>query len=124
LLPVFLVLSLVGLLGGKINMGATMIAAVSVGLSIDGSVHFLAGYLRRRRRGHPPAIAARHAAGGIGVPVLLATIALICGFSVLITSEFIPTATFGMLVAATLAAGTIINLTLLPAFVVWVDQKP
>ena len=35
-LPAFLVLSLVGYTGGKINMGAAMIAAVSVGLSIDG----------------------------------------------------------------------------------------
>ena len=122
LLPVLLILSLVGLLGGKINMGATMIAAVSVGLSIDGSVHFLAGYLRRRRRGHGHEVAAIHAAGNIGVPVLLATLALVCGFSVLVTSEFIPTATFGLLVAATLAAGTAINLTLLPAFVAWIDR--
>jgi predicted RND superfamily exporter protein len=41
----------------------------------------------------------------------------------LVSSEFIPTATFGMLVAATLAAGTIINLTLLPALVSWVDTR-
>lgn len=122
LLPVLLILSVVGLLGGKINMGATMIAAVSVGLSIDGSVHFLAGYQRRRRRGHAAAAAATHSAGNIGVPVLLATLALVFGFSVLVTSEFIPTATFGMLVAATLAAGTAINLTLLPAFVSWIDR--
>ena len=121
LLPIFLILSLVGFFGGKINMGATMIAAVSVGLTIDGSVHFLAGYIRRRRRGHAPRVAATHAAGNIGVPVLLATIALVFGFSVLVTSEFIPTATFGTLVAATLAAGTAINLTLLPAFVAWAD---
>ncbi len=123
LLPVFLILGLVGFSGGKINMGATMIAAVSVGLSIDGSVHFLAGYGRRRRRGHAPRVAATHAAGNIGVPVLLATIALVFGFSVLVTSEFIPTATFGTLVAATLAAGTTINLTLLPAFVAWIDVE-
>ncbi len=123
LLPVFLVLALVGFLGGKINMGATMIAAVSVGLSIDGSVHFLACYRRCRRRGHTAAAAATHAAGNIGVPVLLATVALVFGFSVLVSSEFIPTATFGMLVAATLAAGTVINLTLLPAFVSWIDRR-
>jgi len=118
-LPVFLVLSLVGFTGGKINMGAAMIAAVSVGLSIDGSVHFLAGYQRARRRSHTPQRSSRHAAGRTGVPLLLATAALIAGFGVMSTSDFVPTATFGMLVASTLAIGTVVNLTLLPAFVAW-----
>ncbi len=122
LLPIFLVLALVGLVGGKINMGAAMIAAVSVGLSIDGSVHFLAGYRRHRRRGHGSAKAATHAAGNIGVPLFLATVALVVGFGVLSTSEFVPTATFGMLVAAALALGTAVNLTLLPAAVAWIDR--
>lgn len=123
LLPIFLVLSLVGICGGKINMGAAMIAAVSIGLSIDGSVHFLAGYQRCRRRGHDSRASSIHAAGNIGVPVLLATVALVVGFGVLSTSEFIPTATFGMLVAATLALGTAVNLTLLPAMVTWIERS-
>ncbi len=122
LLPVLFTLAVVGFLGGKINMGATMIAAVSIGLSIDGSVHFMSSYRRRKARGHQAARSAIHAAGSIGVPVLLATLALVFGFSVLTTSEFIPTATFGTLVAATLAAGTLINLTLLPACVSWIDR--
>ena len=41
------------------------------------------------------------------------------GFGVMSTSDFVPTATFGALVASTLAIGTVVNLTLLPAFVVW-----
>ena len=122
LLPVFMVLAIVGFLGGKINMGAAMIAAVSIGLSIDGSVHFLSSYQSHRRRGHDARTSAIGAAGGIGVPVLLATIALVVGFSVLATSEFVPTATFGVLVAATMTAGTIVNLTLLPALVSWLDR--
>lgn len=123
LLPVFLVLSALGMAGGKINMGAAMIAAVSIGLSIDGSVHFLASYQRHRRRQHPVVTAAVHAAGNVGVPVLLATLALVIGFSILASSEFIPTATFGVLVAATMAVGTLSNLTLLPACVVAVEQR-
>lgn len=117
LLPVFVVLAAVGMLGEKINMGAAMIAAVSVGLSIDSSVHFLSGYQSRRRRGHDATRSAAHAAGAISLPVISATAALVIGFSVLGTSEFVPTATFGLLIAATLAIGTLINLTLLPALV-------
>jgi predicted RND superfamily exporter protein len=122
LLPVFLVLALVGIMGGKINMGAAMIAAVSIGLSIDGSVHFLSQYLRLRRRGYRASTAAGRAGGKIGVPVLLATIALVVGFGVMSTSDFVPTSTFGTLVAVALALGTAVNLTLLPALVAWIDS--
>ncbi|TWU60200.1 MMPL family protein [Rubripirellula tenax] len=115
LLPVFVVLASVAMMGGKINMGAAMIAAVSIGLSIDGSVHFLAAFRRQIRRGHGGSAASVRAAAGIGAPVVLATVALVIGFGAMTTSEFVPTATFGTLVAATLAIGTFVNLTLLPA---------
>lgn len=117
LLPAFLVLATVSLAGGRVNMGAAMIAAVSVGLSIDGSVHLLSVYRRRRSIGRNPEQACVSAAGNIGAPVMLATLALVAGFSVLSTSEFIPTATFGTLVAWTLVIGTLINLSVLPALV-------
>ncbi|GAA5510523.1 efflux RND transporter permease subunit [Novipirellula caenicola] len=123
LLPAFVVLATVGWIGGKINMGAAMIAAVSIGLTIDGSVHLLAIYRRYRKHRHPITVAVTHAAGRVGVPILLATCALVFGFSILSTSEFIPTATFGTLVAATLLLGTIVNLTLLPACIALIDRN-
>ena len=123
LLPIILVLAVVGLLGGRMNMGATMIAAVSIGISIDSSVHLLINYRRNRQHGHSVKASATMAAGNVGVPVLLATCALVVGFGVLATSEFVPTATFGLLVAVTMALGTLVNLTLLPALITMVDGR-
>ena len=40
-LPVLLVTGLMGWVGLRINMGAAMIAAVSMGLSVDSSIHYL-----------------------------------------------------------------------------------
>jgi len=117
LLPTAFVLSFPGLIGERINMGATLIAAVSIGLSIDGSVHFLAAFRRIRERGHGVRRSAVHAAGSVGAPLMWATVALVIGFAALSTSEFIPIATFGSLVSATLAVGTLVNLTLLPVLV-------
>ena len=122
LLPIFLVLSLLSLLGDKINLGAAMIAAVSIGLSIDGSVHFLASYRRHRAAGHSKEMAAVVGAGRVGVPVVFATAALVIGFAILANSDFVPTSTFGLLAAVTMTTGTIINLTLLPAFVTGFDR--
>lgn len=115
LLPVLGVLGALGWLGVEMNMGAAMIAAVSIGLSIDGSVHFLVAYQRKARRNRTNQQAAIFAQRGVGLPVVLATIALVIGFLGLSRSEFVPTATFGLLTAIALFAGTIVNLTLLPA---------
>lgn len=114
-LPVLAVLAILGIGDIKMNMGAAMIAAVSIGLSIDGSVHFLASYRRKLARGRSRYHAMIYAQKQIGLPLLMATLALVVGFSVLAFSEFIPTATFGILTAAALVAGTVTNLTLLPA---------
>ncbi|MCC9654411.1 efflux RND transporter permease subunit [Rhodopirellula halodulae] len=122
-LPVMLVLTVMGWLGGGLNLGSAMIGAVSIGLSIDGSIHFLAGYQRRLSHGMRPDLAAAHAATDVATPILLATLALVVGFAILISSPFIPTATFGTLIAATLAASAIINLTLLPAAVVAFESR-
>jgi len=115
LLPVMAVLAALGLSGTKMNMGAAMIAAVSIGLSIDGSVHFMANYRRKLQRFRGRYHAVLFAQKQIGLPLLMATVALVIGFSALTTSDFIPTATFGLLTAAALVAGTLTNLTLLPS---------
>jgi predicted RND superfamily exporter protein len=115
LLPVLGVIAVLGWSGTKMNMGAAMIAAVSIGLSIDGSVHFLANYRRKLQRFRGRYHGVLYAQKQIGLPLLMSTIALVIGFLALATSEFIPTATFGLMTAAALIAGTLTNLTLLPA---------
>ena len=114
-LPACLVLSAIGFLGGKLNLGAAMIAAVSVGLSIDGSVHLLYHQRRLYRQGLSWRASIERAGAAVGLPMVLAMAALVIGFGVLATSDFVPTATFGTLVACTLVIGTLVNLTVLPA---------
>ncbi len=123
-LPILLVLSCMGWFGGQLDLGSAMIGAVSIGLSIDGSIHFLSGYQRRRFAGEKAETAATNAAADLGAPVLLASMALVIGFAVLVTSPFVPTATFGLLVAATLTLSAIANLTMLPAMVVFSSVSP
>src|SRR5690606_11391489 len=51
IVPVLMLFGAMGWLDLKINMGAAMIAAVSVGLSVDGSIHYVMLYQRLRRSG-------------------------------------------------------------------------
>jgi predicted RND superfamily exporter protein len=103
-----------GWLGLKINMGAAMIASVSMGLSVDSSMHYLTDFLNQRRAGRSvhQAIAAAHQ--NVGRAMVFSTLALVIGFSALCLSHFVPTIYFGALVGLTMLGGLAGNLIVLP----------
>ena len=49
--PILVVLGGMGWLGPRINLGAAMIAAVSVGLSVDSSMHYITSFRRALSQG-------------------------------------------------------------------------
>lgn len=113
-LPIFVVLGLLGWIGTPINMGTAMIAAVSMGLSVDSSIHYITAFRHRLHNGD-----AFHAAIGTahqtaGRAMIFSTLALVVGFLALTTSGFIPTVSFGTLSCLTLIGGLLGNLVVLP----------
>lgn len=113
-LPIFLVLGILGWVGQPINMGTAMIAAVSMGLSVDSSIHYATAYRRRRDEGHPIEAALGVAHQTAGRAIVFSTLALVIGFLALRTSGFLPTVSFGTLSCLTLAGGLVGNLVVLP----------
>ncbi|MFH1266391.1 MAG: hypothetical protein ABIK89_11750, partial [Planctomycetota bacterium] len=59
----------------------------------------------------------------VGRAVVFSTLALIVGFTVLITSQFVPTIYFGVLVSLTMLGGLAGNLVVLPLLLTWVTPK-
>jgi len=127
-LPIFVVLGLLGWTGDRINMGTAMIAAVSMGLSVDSSIHYLAAFRRRLASGHaiPAALEAAHQTAGRAM--IFSTLALVVGFLALTTSGFIPTVSFGALSCLTLTGGLFGNLVVLPVLLSllapWLEPVP
>ena len=98
----------------KINIGAAMIAAVSMGLSIDSSIHYIISFQRaRREKSFVDALI--QVQRNVGRAMVLSTISLIVGFTVLATSQFVPTVYFGALVSLAMLGGLLGNLVVLPA---------
>jgi predicted RND superfamily exporter protein len=121
-IPVFVVMGLLGWLGLAINMGAAMIAAVSMGLSVDSSIHYLVSFRRARRAGKTVASALAEVQQSVGQAVIFSTTALIVGFSVLVTSQFVPTIYFGALVSLAMLGGLLGNLIVLPLLLSWFER--
>lgn len=118
--PIVLLIGGLGWMEVPVNIGTAMIACVSLGLTVDSSIHYIAGYRRARREGmsHSEAVNSTH--GNVGRALVFANIALICGFVVLTLSHFIPLVYFGVLVSVAMVGGLIGNLVLLPIMLRWV----
>jgi predicted RND superfamily exporter protein len=121
-LPIFVVLGLLGWAGERINMGTAMIAAVSMGLSVDSSIHYIAAFRRRLTDGHAVEAALETAHQTAGRAMVFSTLALVVGFLALTTSGFIPTVSFGALSCLTLVGGLIGNLVILPVLLTLVTR--
>lgn len=123
LVPILVALGIWGWLGLKVNIGTAMIAAVSTGLSVDSSIHYLAEFRRRLRSGESVTMALRGAHQGAGRAMTFATLALVVGFIALVPSEFVPTIYFGALVALALLGGLLGNLIMLPLLLRWLFRE-
>jgi len=122
-LPVLLLFGAMGWLGVRVNMGAAMIAAVSLGLSVDGSIHYVMSYQRARRAGATLTAALQSVQATVGRAAIFATLALVVGFATLCYSEFIPTIYFGTLVSLSMIGGLVGNLLVLPLLIRWVARE-
>ncbi len=114
-LPIMIVIGGMGWLNIPINIGTAMIACVSMGLTVDSTIHYLTSYYRSRKSGSDHVEAIQSAHGSVGLALVLANIALVLGFSVLALSNFIPLVYFGSLVSIAMLGGLICNLFLLPS---------
>jgi uncharacterized protein len=121
--PIVLVIGGIGWLGIPINIATAMIASVSMGLTVDSSIHYISGYRRSRSRGLSVAAALDETQQNVGRALVFANFALIVGFSVLTLSHFIPLVYFGILVSVAMFGGLIGNLVLLPLMLRWIDRQ-
>ncbi|WP_010587402.1 efflux RND transporter permease subunit [Schlesneria paludicola] len=123
LFPIVLVIGTMGWIGLPVNLATAMIASVSMGLTVDSSIHYLAGYTDARRRGLSYSAALKSTHQGVGLALVFANVALVVGFSVLTLSHFIPLVYFGILVSVAMLGGLMGNLILLPLLLRIVDRR-
>jgi predicted RND superfamily exporter protein len=118
--PIIVLIGGMGWLRLPINIGTAMIASVSMGLTIDSSIHYVVGYRRAQREHGEAALKRTHE--DVGRAMVFATIALMVGFSVLTLSDFVPLVYFGVLVSAAMLGGLVGNLTFFPLLLRWAER--
>ena len=113
-----------GLLVGKVDLSASIVLCMSLGIVVDDTVHFLSKYLRaRREKGYDNQQAMRYAFNTVGVALIITTVVLVSGFLVLAISHFSPTWVSGLLLAITLSYALLADFFLLPPLLSVLDRK-
>jgi predicted RND superfamily exporter protein len=114
-LPILLFFGVMGWSGIFLNLGTSLIAAISLGIAVDSTIHYMAR-LNQELRGAVDQVSALVTTLRIvGPPIIYATVALFLGFLTFAFSSFVPIQQFGVLCGVTLAAALLTNLVLLPA---------
>ena len=115
IVPIWLVFGSVGFLGMPVDIGMMMTGSIALGISVDCTFHFLVCYQQTYRKSGSSAQACKAALEHSGEPMLDSTLISSLGLLALCLSSFTPTARFGMLMAAQMAASLLGELVLLPA---------
>ena len=124
LVPAVLGFGVWGLTVGQVGLSLSVVVAMTVGIVVDDTVHFLSKYLRARREyGQRPEEAVRYAFGTAGHALFTTTVVLVAGFLIFVFSPFVPTAEVGVLTAMIIAFALLADLSLLPALLTAVDRR-
>ncbi len=124
LVPAALAYGTWGIFVGKIDMSASIVICMSLGIVVDDTVHFLSKYLRaRREKGYDVNQGMRYAFNTVGIALMITTAVLVSGFLVLATSHFSPTWVSGLLLAITLSYALLTDFLLLPPLLSVLDSK-
>jgi len=115
LVPALLAFGLWGLTIGDINLGSTVVTTMTFGIVVDDTVHFLIHYLRSRRRGIELQSAIEETFRVVGSSIMLTSISLIIGFTIMAASGFSINQHIGILTAVVIAFALLSDLLLLPA---------
>ena len=122
-IPAVLGFGVWGLTVGQVGLSLSVVVAMTIGIVVDDTVHFLSKYRRARREyGQGPEEAVRYAFDTAGRAVFATTVVLVAGFLTFAFSPFVPTAQVGVLTAMIIAFALVADLTLLPALLTAVDR--
>ncbi len=101
--------------GYDLNVVTATIAAISVGVGIDYSIHFTMRFREEWRRSADRLQAIRLAAGATGTALILSAATSITGFALLALAPMPVFAAYGLLTAVMIALSLLASLTVLPS---------
>lgn len=114
IIPLAVTLGCMSLLGIKINIATALIGGISLGVVVDDTIHFISRIIQNKQNGYGTLEAVDEAQQSIGKSILRTTLILVVGFSCMATSNFLPTAHFGIFISLSIVLALVLDLICLP----------
>jgi len=104
-----------GFSGYTMSTGNVIVFAISLGIAVDDTIHFLARFRDETKEGGSVDEIVRRTCLGTGRAIMLTSLLIVIGLSVVHLSQFVPTRRFAELTTVTMCAALLGDLLLLPA---------
>jgi predicted RND superfamily exporter protein len=114
IIPVVLVLGLLGGLGIPLDIMTITIAAITVGIAVDDTIHYVHRYHEEWLKDGDYRAAVHRAHNSIGRAMYYTSITITIGFMAMVLSDFVPTIYFGLFTAFAMISALLTNITVLP----------
>lgn len=118
LFPLIINFGLMGFCGIRLDTATALIAAIAVGIIVDNTIHLLHTMGQERAKGCDAETALINTFKIKGMPVILSPAILICAFSMLMVSNFVPIVDFGLLSAVLMLVALLGDVFLTPVLAV------
>jgi predicted RND superfamily exporter protein len=119
----FFVLGFIGALNIPLDMMTITIAAITIGIAVDNSIHYIYRFrqeVKDRKNKNDAVYICHHT---VGKAIISTSVTIVFGFSILGFSNFIPTIYFGLFTGLAMITALILVLTLLPRLLIQFAPK-
>ena len=113
----FFILGIIGMLGIPLDMMTITIAAITIGIAVDNSIHYIYRFKEEFKKINNYNKTLDRCHSTVGIAILNTSITIVFGFSILVLSNFIPTIYFGLFTGLAMLLAMISVLTLLPKLI-------
>jgi len=127
-LPILGLFGSMGFLGIPLNIGSCIVAAITVGIAVDDTIHFFTRFKENLDKTNSAELAAKETLDEESAPIVITSISLSIGFSILMLSQMVPLNQFGLLSAIVIILAMLADLIITPAIMsimgrIYTDKK-
>ncbi len=123
IVPLVITAGVMGWLNVPLKPSTVLVFSVALGITVDVTIRFLVNFKQElATHNEDIEMTVRRSIHDTGMSIIFTSLILTAGFAVFAVSEFDGTKSLGYLTSLTLLLAMVINLTLQPALLLWMDK--
>ena len=123
IIPIIFTLGFMGFTGINLDVATVTVAAITIGLSVDNTIHYLYYFKLLRKAGAKVRDAVRETLLFKGAPMFISNIILVFGYLIMIFGHVTSVVYFGLLTSLTLSVALLCDILLLPSLLILFSRE-